>query len=190
MSRAFCVLVVVSCLSAAGCSSSGEVSASAVAGGSGDPDAGVTIQVGDSVRVAVYGHEDLSGEFEVEPGGFVSMPLIGRVLAAGSTVAELESRVRDELSPDYLVDPSVSVDILNQNPIYILGEVRQPGRYEHTPDLTVYAAVALAGGYTYRAKTDVAFIIRFNDPSRRKQKVTPDAMMMPGDVIEIPERLF
>lgn len=148
------------------------------------------IKAGDSVRVNVYGHEDLSGEFEVDNSGNIAMPLIRQVAAAGLTTTELESEITRLLQPDYLKNPSVSIELLNQSPVYITGEVRQPGQFPYRTNMTVFAVAALAGGYTYRAKNNIAYIIRAGDKSRAKEKATPETLVYPGDIIEIPERLF
>ena len=149
-----------------------------------------SIKTGDSVRVSVYGHEDMSGDFEVDSNGNIAMPLIRQVKAAGLSTSELEAEVVRLLKPDYLRNPIVSVELLNQSPIYVTGEVRQPGQFPYRSNMTVFAAAALAGGYTYRAKSNVAYIIRAGDKSRSKQTVTPETLIYPGDIIEIPERLF
>jgi polysaccharide export outer membrane protein len=145
---------------------------------------------GDKVRVTVFGHEDLSGEFEVDGSGNVSLPLIRNVAAKGLTVSELEQTIIDRLKPDYLKDPSVSVDVLNYRPFYIYGEVNQPGSYAYVNGMTVVNAIAMAGGFTYRAKKSRVEIIRANDPSKSPEEAGRDTYVFPGDVIEVPERFF
>jgi polysaccharide export outer membrane protein len=56
--------------------------------------------------------------------------------------------------------------------------------------MTVLNAVALAGGFTYRAKKSEVQIIRANDTSKTPQEGGPDTPVLPGDVIEVPERFF
>ncbi len=145
---------------------------------------------GDKVRVTVFGHEDLSGEFEVDGSGNVSLPLIRNVAAQGLSVSELEQIIIDRLKPDYLKDPSVSVDVLNYRPFYIYGEVNQPGSYAYVNGMTVVNAVAMAGGFTYRAKKSSVQIIRGNDSSKSPEDAGRDTIVLPGDVIEVPERFF
>src|SRR5512144_965299 len=128
------------------------VPAMAAAPGSDDI-AGYTLGSGDKVRVTVFGHEDLSGEFEVDGSGNVSLPLIRNIKAEGLTVRQLEQTIAERLSPDYLLNPSVSVEVLNYRPFYIYGEVTKPGSYPFVNGMTVVTAVAMAGGFTYRART-------------------------------------
>lgn len=145
---------------------------------------------GDEVRVTVFGQEDLSGEFTVDGTGNVALPLVGNVLAGGKTLREFERNIIGALKPDYLKNPRVSVDVLNYRPFYIIGEVKKPGSYPYVSGMSVVNAVALAGGYTYRARENRLLIIRATDQDRTKQPANHDTAVLPGDVIEVPERFF
>lgn len=165
---------------------------SKVAAAAPTPDdiAAYTLGSGDKVRVTVFGHEDLSGEFEVDGSGNVSLPLIRNIKAEGLTVRQLEQTIAERLSPDYLLNPSVSVEVLNYRPFYIYGEVTKPGSYPFVSGMTVVNAVAMAGGFTYRARTGSVRIVRGNDPQRKQITADKDTPVLPGDVIEVPERYF
>jgi protein involved in polysaccharide export with SLBB domain len=145
---------------------------------------------GDRVKVIVFGHEDLSGEYEVDNEGRLTLPLIKSVQATGLTVQEIEQAITDKLQPDYLKNPKVGVVVLEYRPFYILGEVKNPGSYPYSSNLTVVSAVALAGGYTYRARKSRIVIIRASDPKREKVPADDNTTVLPGDVIEVPERFF
>jgi polysaccharide export outer membrane protein len=145
---------------------------------------------GDRVRVIVFGHEDLSGEFSLSADGMVSLPLVGAVAGAGKTPNALEATIVSALSPQYLRHPRVSVEVLNYRPFFILGEVKAPGSYPYVSGLNARSAVALAGGYTYRAKESHVFITRAGAGKQSRQKSPPDAPVLPGDIIEVPERFF
>ncbi len=165
--------------------------AAAAGGGPASDDiSAYTLGSGDKVRVTVFGHEDLSGEFEVDGSGNVSLPLIRNIKAEGLTVRQLEQTIAERLSPDYLLNPSVSVEVLNYRPFYIYGEVTKPGSYPFVSGMTVVNAVAMAGGFTYRARTSSVRIVRANDPQRKQVTADKDTPVMPGDVIEVPERYF
>ena len=148
------------------------------------------LDAGDRVKVTVFGHEDLSGEFEVDGAGRLSLPLIQHVQAKGSTLAELEEAITNKLKPDFLKNPRVSVEVLNYRPFYILGEVKKPGSYPYVNGMTVINAVALAGGYTYRAKENKVTIIRTGTIERETIPANHDTRVLPGDVIQVPERFF
>ena len=148
------------------------------------------LSAGDRVLVTVFGHEDLSGEFEINGSNVISMPLIPEIEAAGLTVNELEAAIVDALKPDYLRNPSVSVEVTNFRPFYIIGEVTRPGSYPYSNKMTVVNAVALAGGFTYRAKKNKALIKRTENGEITEFETEMDAIIEPGDVIEIRERFF
>jgi polysaccharide biosynthesis/export protein len=71
-------------------------------------------------------------------------------------------------------------------PIYILGQVARPGRYEYRDGMTVINAVALAGGYTMRAKTSEVTIRRAGCTF----VAHPDTTIVPDAVITVPERFI
>jgi protein involved in polysaccharide export with SLBB domain len=146
------------------------------------------LDAGDKVRITVFNEENLSGEFEIDGRGALAYPLVGTIAAQGLTPRELEQALVTKLNQGYLRDPSVSVEVLSYRPFYILGEVRTPGSYPYVNDMTVLNAVALAGGYTYRARTSSAVIKRSG--SDTEETVDPTTQVFPGDMITIKERYF
>jgi polysaccharide export outer membrane protein len=149
-----------------------------------------TLGAGDEVRLTVFGQDDLSGTFQVDGSGKISLPLIGKVKAGGLTIRETETVIVDKLKPDYLKNPRVSLEVMNYRPFYIIGEVKKPGSYPYVNGMTVVNAIALGGGYTYRARENNIYITRAKDPERSKQKASHDTLVLPGDIIEVPERYF
>ena len=148
-----------------------------------------TMDSGDRLRVVVFRHEDLSGEFEVDGTGTFSMPLIGNVDAVGLTARQLEERIAERLRDGYLVDPQVSIEVLNYRPFFILGEVNQAGQFPYAAGMTVLNAVALAGGFTFRAKED-GITLQRGGSNAPEVVVTPDTPVLPGDIVRVPERFF
>lgn len=145
---------------------------------------------GDRLDITVFGHPDVSGEFEVGGSGQVTLPLLGQVAATGLTVTELTDRIAAALDRDYLVDPQVTIEVLNYRPFYILGEVESPGSYPYVSGLSVRQAVAIAGGFTRRARESPVVVIRDTGNGRETVEVNLDAPVLPGDTIEIERRLF
>jgi len=144
---------------------------------------------GDRVRLIVFGEEDLSGEFDVDGTGVVSLPLIGQVQASNQTLRQFETLVRDKLLDGYLVNPKVSAEVLNYRPFYIYGEVTTPGEYPYTNGMTVLNAIAVAGGFTYRANSNRALITR-GQGAEVEYPINQQVKVLPGDVVRIPERFF
>lgn len=144
----------------------------------------------DRLRVTVFGHPDLSGEFEVDGTGAISMPLIGQIRAIGLSTVEFEKAIAERLSDGYVLNPRVSAEVINYRPFYILGEVGRPGEYPYTSGLTVQNAVAAAGGFTYRANKRVVFIKSIDVDQEIAYDLTPSTVVKPGDTIRIGERIF
>jgi protein involved in polysaccharide export with SLBB domain len=146
---------------------------------------------GDRVRITVFGEKELSGEFAVSDRGTVSMPLIGDVHAAGKSLREFEVQIVRQLKPGYLRNPKVSVEVINFRPFYIIGEVQKPGSYPYVAGMTVMQAVALAGGFTHRARESSVVIRRaLRGGGQREEEAGPTAPVFPGDTVRVKERFF
>ncbi len=155
-----------------------------------DNDAPYTLGSGDKLRVTVFGQPDLSGEFAVDGSGMVSMPLLKPVKATGLSTEQLESEIEAELGKTLLRNPSVSVQVSEFRPFFILGEIAKAGQYPYVNGMTVETAVAIAGGYTYRADRDVVRITRQNGNKVVEMNVESTAVVKPGDTILVMERYF
>lgn len=143
----------------------------------------------DQLRVTVFNEPGLTGLFVVGSQGTVAYPLIGDVRAAGLTVSEFTASLKTALG-QYLRSPSVSVEVANYRPFFILGEVQRPGTYPYAVDLTVLNAVATAGGFSYRANEHRVFIRHANESEEHAYNLTVSTPVLPGDTIRVGERLF
>ncbi|RYG61984.1 MAG: polysaccharide export protein [Alphaproteobacteria bacterium] len=144
---------------------------------------------GDKIRMTVFGEEDLSGEFEIDNTGSLSLPLVGEISARGLTQRELEKKLATVLEEGYLKSPRVNIEVLNFRPFFILGEVNKPGSYPYANDMNVINAVALGGGYTTRAKTGKVLVRRATSPEK-EEWLGEDAVVYPGDLLRVEERFF
>jgi polysaccharide export outer membrane protein len=158
--------------------------------GAGITDLSYRMGAGDKLQIDVFNQEDLTGEYTLDGNGRFTMHLIGKVSAAGLTPTELEALLVSKLKPDYLVNPRISVRVQNFRPFYIIGEVKSPSSYAYVDGMTYLTAVAIAGGFTYRAKKDHVYVVRGNDPDRDEIKLDVSQKVRPGDIIRIAERLF
>ena len=146
---------------------------------------------GDIIRISVFGEPNLSfDETRLTDAGTFSYPFVGEVKAQGRTAAQLELILTEALRGDYLVDPRVSVSVLEYREFYISGEVKSPGGYKYQPGLSLRRAIALAGGLTERASTNRITVVRDQDASRKPMRVDLDAPVMPGDTINIDQGFF
>lgn len=144
----------------------------------------------DKVRVTVFGEPDLSGEFEISGTGVLALPLVGQVPVGGATISEAEERLGERLQEGFLRNPKVSIEVMNYRPFYILGEVNNPGSYSYVNGMSVLNAVALGGGFTYRADKSDIKLRREAEGKKTEIKAHPDTIVQPGDVIEVGERFF
>ena len=153
------------------------------------PSKSYRVNSGDRLRVTVFRHVDLSGEFVLDGGGFFALPLLGAINGAGRTPRELESDIETAFEDGgYLVNPQVGIEVLTYRPFYILGEVNQPGSYPYVSGMTAINAIAIAGGFTYRAKRSSMTISRSDNGPRRRIDATGE--ILPGDILTIHERFF
>jgi protein involved in polysaccharide export with SLBB domain len=153
-------------------------------------DAGYRLGTGDKVQITVYGESDLSGVYDVDGSGYLRMPLIHQIKVAGMTVVQAEDKVQDALAAGYLKDPKVSAEVVNYRPFYIIGEVNKPGEYPYASGMNVLTAVALAGGYTYRADDSDVYIRRKGSTKEIDVPANQTSKVEPGDIVRVAERLF
>ena len=163
---------------------------------SGDISAGPTghepylLDTGDRLRVFVYGQPNLSRLYTVDQVGNIAVPLIGSVRARGRTTVELERTIAARLGREYVKDPQVTVDVAQNRPFFILGEVRLPGQYPFVSGMTVEQAVAIGGGYSERASRRSYRITRKLGALVDQIEAPGDYPLCPGDTVYVYERFF
>ncbi len=146
---------------------------------------------GDQLRIITFGEEQLTGEFRVDDGGRIAMPLLGSVPAGGRSPKQLETDIEAALQhQDFLKNPHVTVEVIAYRPIFVLGEVSKPGQYPYQPGMTFLTAVAIAGGFTYRAVQDYGTVVRTLNGTASTGRVTQSSFLAPGDVVQVLERNF
>ena len=145
---------------------------------------------GDKVNIVVFGNADLSGGYTIDPQGNLDLPLMGTMKVGGLTVGEAREAIRTRLDREFLVNPRVTMEVANYRPFYILGEVNHPGNYPYSADLTVAQAVAVAGGYTRRARTDDVIATRHIGDNVINYTLSANDPILPGDTIEVRRRSF
>ncbi|MEL7198559.1 MAG: polysaccharide biosynthesis/export family protein [Pseudomonadota bacterium] len=146
----------------------------------------------DQLRITVFGEPALSRNYTITTAGDIAFPLLGDIPASGKTAGEFSKFLTNKLSNGYLNDPRVNVEVLNFRPIYVLGEVGRSGEFKYKPELTALQAVALAGGFTYRADRRRVFIRRAGDDTEFTYELDQGRAiyLRPGDTIRVGERYF
>jgi polysaccharide export outer membrane protein len=153
-------------------------------------DASYHLDAGDRLRVVVYGQEGLTNTYAIDAGGSITMPLIGSVAARGRTPAGLAAAIAARLRGGFIRDPSVAVEIEAYRPFFILGEVAAPGQYPYVPNMTVESAVAIAGGFSPRARRDQVTVTHTDASGTGRYVVPPGTSLSPGDTVLVGERWF
>jgi len=153
-------------------------------------DAAYHLDAGDRLRVVVYGQEGLTNTYAVGAGGSITMPLIGWVRARGRTTAGLAAEISAKLRAGFIREPSVAVEIEAYRPFFILGEVAAPGQYPYVPNMTVESAVAIAGGFSPRARRDSVTVTHTDASGTARFVVPAGSPISPGDTVLVGERWF
>jgi polysaccharide export outer membrane protein len=153
-------------------------------------DTAYRLDAGDRLRVVVYGQEGLTNTYAIDAGGSITMPLIGSVPARGQTPAGLAAAITAKLRNGFIRDPSVAVEIEAYRPFFIQGEVAAPGQYPYVPNMSVESAVAIAGGFSPRARRDSVTLTHTDRNGSMRVVVPLGTALSPGDTILVGERWF
>jgi polysaccharide export outer membrane protein len=115
---------------------------------------------GDVLAVHVFYEPQLSGNFRVENDGQFSYPFLGRVSAGGKTVSAIAALLKERLADGYLRNPQVTVDVeqFRSQSVFVMGEVRTPGKYVLSGSITLLDALAQAGSPTPAAGAEVLIL--------------------------------
>ncbi|EDY85640.1 periplasmic protein involved in polysaccharide export [gamma proteobacterium HTCC5015] len=150
---------------------------------------GYQLAAGDLIRVHVFGEEELSTEVRLTDAGTFSYPFLGEVNAQGMTISRLQELLTAGLKGDFLVDPEVTVSIVEYRNFFVNGEVEQPGGYPFQPGLTIRKAIALAGGFTERASRKKVLVIHDSGPTDEVVSGLSETVL-PGDIITVDDSFF
>ncbi len=146
---------------------------------------------GDVLTISVYGEAELTGIYPIQDNGRITFPLVGDIALNDLTLAQGRDVLTQKLSDGYLIAPDVQIAIENFRPFYILGEVKTPGGYPYSAEMSAMNAVAMAGGFTYRAKQNSILLKRRQDDGTHiEMPIDADASIMPGDILTVKERFF
>jgi polysaccharide export outer membrane protein len=147
-----------------------------------------TLRPGEKLRIVVDEEPTLSGDYQIDPSGYLSMPVVGITKAAGMTSTSLKAALVAALKAKSFKDPDVTVSVLQFTPFYILGEVMKPGTYEYVAGLNALSAIAIAGGQTFRADQSEIYIQHAGEEAMHSYDLKSSIPIFPGDVVEVPRR--
>lgn len=159
----------------------------------------------DVIMITVYGQPDLATRARISNDGYITFPLLGKVLANGLTVQELELKLKTLLEKDYLVSAQVVVfiDAYHTRQVSVIGEVNNPGKYDMRgeKDMMLMQAIAMAGGFTKHADTTRVRVMRVENGEKitininakditEKGDKDKDIILKPDDVVFVSESFF
>lgn len=192
-----CVCGLLLALILAGCAANGQAvyrTAEAVSYSGPPPTRGPAgpyiLGPGDKVHIRVYDDANLAGDYEVNSAGFISVPLVGQVKAAGLTTRQLEGTLVSRMKGKIANDPKINIEIAAYAPFYVYGEVKKAGVYPFQPGVTLADAIATAGGLTYRADENTVLVQRAGSPKAVIVPLDGSIKIYPGDNIRVAERWF
>lgn len=145
---------------------------------------------GDTIRVLVFGEDNLTVQVTVPESGTFTYPFLGQISATGKSLKSLEEHIEAGLTGDYLIDPKVTVSIVTYRNIYVSGEVNRPGGFPFQPGLTVQKAIALAQGFTPRASRKSIYVISESNGNDKEREVSLNTPIRPGDIITVGQSFF
>jgi protein involved in polysaccharide export with SLBB domain len=156
---------------------------------------------GDLFDVRVYGEATLSSNYEVAADGTINFPLIGLVEVVGKTPTQIEKDIQTRLADGFIKRPSVSVRVTEYRSrrVSVFGQVRSPGTFPYTENMSIVEVISRAGGFTAMARKNSVRVTRANGKDTERMEVgvedigqgkAPNFTVKPGDVIFVPERVF
>ncbi len=148
------------------------------------------LDTGDTVRVSVYGDEELSDTYRIDDSGAIAFPLVGPVQVRGQTTKMAASRLAAALANGFMRNPDVAVEVAEYRPFFIQGEVGNAGQFPYVFGMTVRSAISVAGGFSDTADRNKAVVYRRQGNEMAKGSVDLDFPIYPGDTIVVQERWF
>ncbi|MGE5534845.1 MAG: polysaccharide biosynthesis/export family protein [Acidobacteriota bacterium] len=189
-----CALYLLLAVTLAACSAVASVEPQAISSYAGPAaqatDGPYILRPNDHVRIKAYNDNLLTDQYEIDSNGYLSIPLVGRIKAAGLTTRQLEQRLVAQMKGKFEQKPEISVEVATYAPFYIYGEVKKAGEYPFRPGLTVADAVAIAGGLTYRADENKIYVHHAGRPTGQSVALGQPVRIFPGDNIRVSERMF
>ncbi len=164
------------------------------------PERKYVIGPSDVLSISVWNHEEMNRTVTVRPDGKLSFSLIGDITAAGLTPLELQTAIEEALRNYMTVVPgevTVVVDEVRSYKVSVMGEVRQPGRFEFQNQVSILDALAQAGGLTEFASGGKILIFRMYQGKKQKIEFDYDrlvnsktsgepVLLFPGDIVLVP----
>lgn len=191
------LLLSAALMMVAGCSSSAPSNYDELAADMRSAVQASTLRPGDVVHVRVYLHKEMSGDYEVSRRGQINFPLLGLQTIEGLTAAQVALKLQRQLRQGYIRNPHVIVSVkkFSSKKVFVLGQVKKPGRFQYSDNMTIVEAITLAGGFNAMAEKN--YIIVTRGPRRIPvpvEKITQglarNFTLRPGDIVYVPQTIL
>ncbi|WP_330927158.1 polysaccharide biosynthesis/export family protein [Candidatus Sororendozoicomonas aggregata] len=150
-----------------------------------------TLAVGDVISIDVFNESNLTIKAaRLTATGTLAYPFLGDIPVQGKTIKQVQNYITSGLKGDYLINPIVTVRLIEYRKYFVRGEVKSPGGFSYAPQLTLQKAIALAGGFTERASRKKIQVTREKEGEQQTLWLTLGDEVLPGDIINIKESFF
>ena len=165
-------------------------------------DSKLALGPGDKIELTIfYGAKETKATYTVEVSGDIEVQFIGTVNASGKSVREVKDEIQRRLADGYLVDPQVSLNVVEINSLRcsVFGQVMHNGTIKFTPGMTIVEAIAQSGGFSPMARKNLVQVTRNLEGRKQTYELPveligegkrPNFPMMPGDEVFVPERAW
>ena len=165
------------------------------------PASNFAVGPGDVFEVRVFDEANLSGPYRVDADGTIDFPLVGRIKVQGLTSSQIADAIKSRLEDGYLKKASVSVLVkeYNSKKVTVLGQVKAPGTFPYTDNMSVVEAISRAGGFTALARKNNVRVTRIVDGKTQTIIVAvedigrgkaPNFLLWPGDNVYVDDRML
>jgi len=160
------------------------------------------IGAGDLLQITVYGEKELTGLYQVSPEGLIVFPFIGDLSVTGMTNFSLAERIAERLREGFVRDPQVHVLVkeFNSRRIFVLGQVKNAGKFTIIHEMSIVEAISVAGGFTNFADINNVVVTRKDESNKEIRYVlnmeeilagkVNNFYLLPGDIVFVQERFF
>jgi polysaccharide export outer membrane protein len=157
---------------------------------------------GDLLQITVYGEKELTGLHQVSPEGFIIFPFIGNITVKGMTNFSLAERIAERLREGFVNDPQVYVLVkeFNSRRVFVLGQVKNAGKFTIIHEMSIVEAISVAGGFTNFADINNVVVTRKDESGKELRFVlnmeeilagkANNFYLLPGDIVFVQERFF
>jgi|GEM_PF-492505 len=157
---------------------------------------------GDLLQITVYGEKELTGLHQVSPEGFIIFPFIGDIAVKGMTNFSLAERIAERLREGFVKDPQVYILVkeFNSRRVFVLGQVKNAGKFTIIHEMSIVEAISVAGGFTNFADINNVVVTRKDEAAKEIRYVlnmeeilagkANNFYLLPGDIVFVQERFF